>query len=178
MKPILNNIIVSVNPLQKEETTIGLNILKTGKAYNENFRERNPVVAKVIGGTKEIPKGSHIVCNYSYFDEASPFEIEKGFYSIPINEEIFAIIKKDGTLTPVCGNILVERVTKETGIDIPEELKKPHFNQGMVSRGTFFEGYYVFWLPYADYEIVYQWNGEERRAIKVHENEITGYLKK
>lgn len=176
MKPRLNNIIVSVNPQQKEETVIGNNHLKTGKAYNENFRERNPIVAYVIGGSKEIPSGSYIICNYNHFDLESPFEIEKGFYSIPIDEEIFAIINEDGSLKPVCGNVLVERITKETKIDLPEEFKKPYFNRGYVPRGEW-GGKYIFWLPYADYEIVYQWNGEERRAIKIHENEITGYLK-
>lgn len=180
MTPKLNNIIVSVNPNQKDEINIGQNIVKTGKNYNENFREKNPVVAYVIGGVKEIPKGSFIICNYSHFDLESPYHIYENYYSIPVDEEIYAVIDKDGSLIPVCGNVLIEREIKESKIEIPEELKKEHTNRGIISRETFLykKGTLIFFLPFSNYEIVYQWNGEERRAIKVHENEITGYLKK
>lgn len=176
MTPKLNNIIVSVNPNQKDEVNIGQNTLKTGKNYNENFREKNPVIAYVIGGSKEIPSGSYIVCNYSYFDEQSPFEIEPGYYSIPINEEIFAIVNEDGSLNPVCGNVLVIGMNKDSLINLPEELVKEQVNQGFAVSGTY-NGKHIFFLPYSNYEIVYQWNGDERRVIKVHETEITGYLK-
>lgn len=177
IKPVKGNIVVSVNLFQKEEVNILGNQFKTGKNYNENFRERNPVVAKVEVGNKEIEKGSYIVCNYSYFDLESPLFMYDNLYSIPVNEEIYATINMDGTLRPVCGNLLVERVEVKSKIDLPDERKKKYFNQGKASRGTWLEGKYIFWLPYSDYEIVYQWNGEERRAIKIHENEITGYLK-
>lgn len=176
IKPLKNCIIVSCNPNQKDEAVIGGNILKTGKNYNENFRERNPVVAFVKSGTKEIPTQSYIICNYSHFDLESPFEFSQNLYSIPVNEEIYAIVNKDGSLTPVCGNVIVEQVTKETKIDLPKELKKAHVNQGIAKTGEF-KDKYIFWLPFANYEIVYTWNSEEKRAIKIHHTEITGYLK-
>lgn len=176
MKPPKNKIIVSVNPSQKDEAVIGDNILKTGKAYNENFRERNPVVAKVEVGNKEIPTGSFIVCNYNYFDLESPLNMMDNLYSIPVNEEIFAIVNQDGSLTPVCGNLLVENLLKETKIDLPEELKKEHTNRGIALTGKY-KDKYIFWLPYANYTIVYQWNSQERRQVKIHDTEITGYIK-
>lgn len=179
MEPIQGNILVSVNPYQKENTKIGDNILKTGKNYNENFRERNPVVAYVESGVKEIPTGSNIVCNYSHFDLESPFQITDTKYSIPINEEIYAIINKDGTLNPIMDNVLVERVTKESILEIPEELKKNYTNRGILLTETdnIKSGSYIFWLTMSDYEIVYTWKGVERRALKIHKSEITGYLK-
>lgn len=177
MKPIEGNIIVQVELSQNEERADGF---KTGRKYNENFRERNPAIALVLRGTKKIPTGSSIICNYNYFVNESPLLIAKDIFSIPVNEEIFAIVHHDGSLSPVCGNVFVERLTHETIIDLPEELKKPHTNQGIISMDAegYKKGQYIFWLKMADYEIVYNWKGMERRAIKVHKSEITGYLKK
>lgn len=175
MTPIVNNILVEVDLTQNEE----FNGRKSGRNYNENFRERNPVIAKVIEGLGEIKTGAWIVCNYNYFEEESPLLLTDNLFSIPVNEEIFALVKDDGSLYPVCGNIFVERVTKETPIEIPNELKRPHTNRGIISVGAegFYKNQYVFWLEKADYEIVYQWRGKEFRAIKVHKTEIVGYLK-
>lgn len=175
MTPSKNNIIVRVDLSQNEETEH----LKTGKNYNENFRERNSVIGFVEQGSKEIPTGAYIVCNYSHFDSESPLEITDGIFSVPLNEEILAIVNEDGSLHPVFGNLLVQRITKETKIELPEELKKPHNNRGVLLTGTdgIKSGQFVFWLPYSDYEICYIWKGEERRALKVHKSEIVGYLK-
>ena len=179
MKPINGNIIVSINLSQKDEVVIGGNTLLTGKGYNDNFRERNPVIALVEVGTKEIPVGCHIVCNYSYFDLESPMAISDTQYSIPVSEEIYAVVNDDGSLTPIMGNVLVERVTKDSVIDLPEELKKPFMDRGVLLTDTeaIKKGSFIFWLKFSDYEICYTWKGEERRALKIHQTEITGYLK-
>ena len=179
MIAVNKSILVRADLSQKDEIDIGGNTFKTGKGYNENFRERNPVVAYVERGTIEIPNGSYIVCNFNYFEEESPLRLSDNLFSIPINEEIFAIVDNKGELHPVYGNLFVERVTKETKIELPEELKKPHANQGIISKNVrgFKKGDYVFWLPFSDYEIVYSWNGEEKRVIKVHYNEMVGILK-
>ncbi len=179
MIAVNKSILVRVDLSQKDEIAIGSNTLKTGRNYNEIFRERNPVVAYVEKGTIEMPNGSYIVCNFNYFEEESPLRLSDNLFSIPINEEIFAVIDSRGEPRPVYGNLFVERVTKETKIELPEELKKPHANQGIISKNTrgFKKGDYVFWLPFADYEIVYSWNGVEKRVIKVHYNEIVGILK-
>lgn len=176
INPLLGSIIVSCETNQKEEALIGGNLLKTGKNYNENFRERNPVVAFVVNGTKEIPQGSHIICNYSHFDLESPYEYSKGMYSIPVDEEIYAIVNTDGNLTPVCGNVLVEKIMRTNRIDIPEDFKKEQINQGIALTGEY-KGQRIFWLPFSNYTICYNWNDEERTAIKIYEKEITGCLK-
>ncbi len=180
MKGVSGSIIVYCDTSQKEEAIIAGNKLKTGKKYNENFRERNPVIAEVITGTAHIPKGAYIICNYSHFDLESPYEISHGTYSIPVDGEIYVIINSDGSLTPICGNVLVERINQESIIDLPLELKRPHTNRGILLND--FENMevndFVFWLPYSDYQICYTWNGEERTALKIHSSEIVGYLKK
>lgn len=173
------HIIVKVDHNQKDVAKICGNVLKTGKDYNENFRERNPVIAEVVDGFGEITKGSFIVCNYNYFDLDSPLQLTDDLYAIPVNEEIFAIVKENGTLKPIQGNVLVERVTKDTPLLIPEELKQPHNSRGIILTNTkgYTKGQFIFWLPMADYEICYYWNGEEKTAIKIHESEIVGYIK-
>lgn len=182
MTPLNNTIIVFCDTSQKDFVVINGNILRSAKSYNENFRERNPVVALVEQGNKDIPTGSYIVCNYGHFDLESPFEFEKNRYCLPVDAEIYAIINSDGYLDPIQGNILIERVTPQADIELPDELKTPFYNRGIVSHGivsggNIKKGDFIFWLDKADYNIWYNWNGEDRQAIKVHETEITGYLK-
>lgn len=179
MLAALNHVIVEVDLAQSEEAVIGGNHLKTGRRYNENFREKNPCIAKVISGLGIIKDGDYLICNYNYFDIESPFYMYGNTFSIPIDEEILAKIDEDGELYPLCGNLLVERLEKQNIIPIPDELKKNYNDRGIVSRGTskFKRGDFVFWLRMSDYEIVYFWNGIERRAIKVFEKEIVGVLK-
>ena len=179
MNTVNDSILVSVDLSQRDNSKIGDTLMLTGRKYNENFRERNPVIAYVDKSAKDIPTGSHIVCNYSFFDLESPLEITDGTYSVPISEEIFAIVNDDGLLTPVQGNVLVERVTKDSKVELPEELKKPHMDRGILLTPTdnIKSGKFIFWLKMADYEICYTWKGEERRALKIHQSEIVGYLK-
>lgn len=176
MIPLKGQILVSVNLQQKEEAIIGGNLLKTGKPYNDNFRERNPVIGKVEYGCTEIPIGSFIICNYSYFDLESPLWVQDNIYSVPIDGEIYATINDDGSLNPVCGNILVEKIMRTQRMDIPEDFKKEQINQGIALTGEY-KGQRVFWLPFSNYTICYTWNGEEKTAIKIYKKEITGYLK-
>jgi len=179
MKPIKGSILVRVWADQKKDALIGDTVLKTGKNYNENFRERNPVVAYVEQGGEEIPTGVWVVCNYSHFDLESPLHLTDELYAIPIDSEIYAIVNEDGSLKPVMGNILVERITKDSIIELPEELKKPYLDRGVIltDTETIKKGSFIFWLKMADYEICYTWKGEEKRALKIHQSEITGYLK-
>ncbi len=148
----------------------------SGKKYSDNFREKTPVVAEVLQDSESFKKGQYIIANYTHFDAESPYLLEEGVYAIPIDELILAIIDTDGELTPVNGNILCQRVKKESYLELPEELIKEHDDRGIVSRGTsgYKEGDFIFWLPMADYEIVYTWNGIEKRAIKVYKDEVVG----
>lgn len=180
MQPIKNSILVRVDLSQQDERVIGGMMLNSARRYNDNFRERNPVIGEVVEGNDDIKSGSWIVCNYNYFDEESPLQMTDDLFSVPVDEQIFAIINEDGSLYPVQGNVLVERVTKETKVELPEELRKPYTGRGIVvvDAEEYIKDQFVFWLRMADYEIVYKWKGKELRAIKVHKDEIIGYIKK
>lgn len=180
MNATKGNIIVRVDPNEKRQALIGGVEILTARRYNHNFREKNPVVSFVEHGTEMVPRGTFLICNYNHFEDESPYYLYNGLYSIPLDEEVFARIKEDGSLIPICGNVLVERVLQQSIIELPPELKKEYFDRGIVSQDVagYDKGDFVFWLKMADYEMVYMWKGVEKRAIKVHENEIIGYFKK
>jgi hypothetical protein len=180
MIPAIGNIVVYCDRDQKSEALIGGQIFSTGKNYNENFRERNPVLAKVIEGHGEVHKGMWIICNYSTFDWDSQFYLGEDLYSIPVNEEIYAWVDDFGELNPLNGNLLAQREQKKSSFELPDDYKKNYWDRGTLlsHSGKYRSGDEVFWMTKADYEIVYTWNGEEKRAIKVHSNEIVGIIKK
>lgn len=173
------SILVRVDQHQKDRYLLGERLLKTGKKYNVNYRERTPVVAEIIQGLGELETGKHIITTYTFFDEESIYLISDNVYSIPVDELILAIIEEDGNLTPVCGNLIVERVPIETKFLLPPELRKFHNNRGIVVKGCegFKKGDFILFLKFSDYEIVYTWKDIERRAIKIYKDEIVGILK-
>lgn len=179
MIPVTNNIIIEVDPNQKDECVLGGNIIKTGKQYSENFREKNPVIGIVKQGYGEIKEGMWVVSNYSHFDEGSLYLVYDNLYSVPIDEQIFAIINENGTLTPICGNLLVRRINKTASFELPDDFIKPFNNKGYVVKGigNYKKDDFIFWLPYSDYVICYYWNGVYKEEIKIHESEIVGILK-
>ena len=48
MKALKNTLLVSINPNEKSEVFIGGSAMLSGKQYSDNFREKTPVVAKVL----------------------------------------------------------------------------------------------------------------------------------
>lgn len=185
MLPALNHIIVRVDLSQKDERLIGGIKMLSGKRYSENFREKNPIVAEVVtpGVAAGVRKGDFIVCNYNYFDWASPYSISKELYSIPMDQEIFARVETQGNLIPLFGNLFVERIKKESALALPPDYEKNYWDRGVIihscSNGAGFrKGDFIFFYPMSDYEIVYNWKGEERRVIKIHKSEIVGFIKK
>ncbi len=180
MLAVKGNILVEVDLSQKDEIKIGDNKIITGKIYNHNFREKNPVLALVKEGLGDIKKGMWIVCNYNHFDYASPYLVYDNLFSIPVDEEIFAYVDEQGDLCPLCGNVIVERIEKKNIFDIPEDLVKNYYDRGVISQttGRYKKGDFIFWLPMSDYEIVYTWNDIEKRVVKVYKDEIVGIYNK
>jgi hypothetical protein len=154
--------------------------LLTQKKYNINYREKNPVVCFVVKGSDNIPPGTFLVCNYSHFEEESPYHMYDNMFSIPVDISILGRIDDFGELHPMCGNVFVERILKPHAIDIPKDFEKPQINHGYISvSGEGWErGQEIFWFNYSDYEIVYFWKGIEKRRIKVENTEIVGFIKK
>lgn len=175
-----NHILVRVDPEQKVEMKVGEIRLMTAQRYNENHRERSPVMAEVLEGNDKIPTGSWLICSYTHFDKESYYYIWDDLYSIPVDEMIFAIIAEDGSLDPVMDNIFVDRKWPTFVLEVPRYYVKPLFNQGYVAKtGCGFEkGQEILWLDMADHEIIYYWKGEYRTAIKVEKAEIVGFVKK
>jgi hypothetical protein len=133
----------------------------------------------VLQGNDEIPGGSLIVTHHNYFIEYSPFEVADGIFSIPYTENIFAVIDKDGNPTPVCGNIIAERIQENEYIGMANP-KRLHFHDRakVVSDACGFKtGDEILMLPFSDYEIVYNWRGIERSVIRVYSKNIVAVVK-
>jgi hypothetical protein len=169
---------VRVDPEQKTEMIIGDSLLLSGSRYSDNWREKTPVVAEIIQGFGIYTPGMSIICSYTHFGEDSYYSLYDDHYSIPIDEFIFAIIQENGSLMPVNGNIFVEREYAISFIEKHDDYKKPLKNRGRILNDGegFKQGDQVFWLNYADYEIVYNWLNSEYRAIKVEKQEIVGVI--
>src|ERR1700744_6148081 len=112
LEPSKGHIIVECDPSQNREVLISGQAFLTQKRYNINYRERNPVIAKVVQGLDNIKTGMSIVCNYSHFEEDSPWHMKSNLFSIPVDNSILGWVAEDGDLHPLCGNVFVTRVLK------------------------------------------------------------------
>lgn len=178
MEAVYKKILVKVNMEQKEYAEIGGVKLFLAPKYNPNHRERNPVVAEVLQGNEEINTGDFVIVHHNYFSEYSPYEISDGIYSIPYSENIFATIDKEGNASAVCGNVICERISEDEMIGMANTKRlEYHDRVTVISNGYGFkEGDQVFTLPYSDYQIVYNWNGIEKRIIRVYKENIVAIL--
>lgn len=177
-----NRIIVSVNMEQKNSIDLGGIKFSVSPKFSGNHREKNPVIATVINGYDNSPRGSLLLCHHNCFEgETNPFQISDNLFSIPFNKTtVFCKMDEEGNLTGVLGNILAERVNPESLLEVPITDRKSYFDRVKILKDGygFKKGQEVFTLPYADYQIVYNFNGIERRIIKVHKDEIVAILKK
>jgi hypothetical protein len=172
------HILVQVQPDQKEKTIVEGSELHTGRRYSENFREKNAVLCEVIQGLGEIKAGMWLVTNYHYFDEASPFALTDNTYAIPLDDEIYAIINSVGAPRPFGNNIFVELIPKKSIISIPDELKSYYEDRGIVKKGNVPHGSFILFLYKSNLKMHYFWEGVERTFIKVHKDEIFGFVEK
>jgi hypothetical protein len=172
-------LIVEVDFLQKEKTTISGSDFFLAKEFSTNRRESNPVSCKVIEGNENVALGTILLVHHNRFVEYSPHHLGGNLYSIAYNPSIFAWVDEGGNAHQMCENIIVERVYENNSPLIPDHLKKANKHKyKVVNQGYGFKaGQYVFVFPFADYEIVYNWNGVERRVVKVAKDDIVGVLK-
>lgn len=175
VKPLKGKVVVRVDPLQKATSEHFL----LAKEYNNNYRDRSPVVAEVVEGNKKVKKGQFLLCHHNLFYSAtSPYRIQGDLYSIPFNENIYAWLDEDGLPHPLNGNILAERVKIETAFELTPEFTKNYINRvTILSDGLGFKsGQQVFTWPYSDHEIIYMWKGKEKRVIKINIEDIVAYI--
>jgi hypothetical protein len=75
---------------------------------------------------------------------------------------------------------MAERIPITYGdLEIPPEYQKDYPDRvRVISRGCGYQiGQLIYILKHADYEIIYNWKGIERRVIKVFKPYIVGSLK-
>lgn len=174
-------IIVSVNMAQKNEMVVGGVVFKTAMKYEINYREKSPVVAKVVSGNNILKEGDILLNHHNHYFGNSPYFMYDDLYSIPFNKTIFAKLKPDGTLHPVCGNVLGNRVDIQTALVVAAEERKKYKDRLHVTHGgdtKFRPDDLILTRPSAPYEIVYFVDKIEYRICKVSEDMIVGVEKK
>lgn len=171
-----NKILVSCNLEQKDYIGInGIN-LKIGRKYESNYRERSPVIAISKENMGGVSIGDILICHHNDFYQPSPYWLEDDLYSIPFNKTIFLIITPKGELKPINGNLIAEFCWIDENIEIPIEYRKKHIDRAKVILASdgFKKGQLIFTRPFAPYEIVYVFNNEEKRIVKVDKDMVIG----
>jgi hypothetical protein len=173
-----DKIIISVDFDQKENIILGGSDFLLAKQYSKNRRESMPVLCRVENGNRHINEGTILLVHHNRFSENSPHYLGGNLYSLAYNSSVFARVDSEGNVHGLCDNIIVEYVYDNESPLIPQHLKKPHPHKyKVVNNGYGFKaGQYVFAYEKADYEIVYVFNGQEKRVIKLAKNDIVGKI--
>lgn len=175
MRTLSKRILVEVNMDQK----LWNDGLMTAKEYQGNYRERQPVMCKVIQGNEMVKRGLILLAHHNFFNENSPYRVVGNTYAINTNEYIFARLDVIGNAHSMFGNIIAERIEipDPEGLEVPEQYKKFYPDRvRVISDGCgFVVGQLLFIVKFADYEIVYNWQGSERKVIRVKRSDIVGY---
>lgn len=165
---------------QKDEAIIaGIKITMALK-FDNNHREKSPVIATVEQGNGYLKPGELIICHHNHFYHPSPYFLYDKYYSIPVNHTIFAILHEDGSLTPTYGNIIGERIDVESTIMLPPESRTQYKDRIRITQSSnpnYAEGQTVFTRPSAPYDIVYNFGGVIKRVTKIWDTQICGILK-
>jgi hypothetical protein len=165
---------------QKDSFTLGGVTVSTAMRYEVNYREKSPVVACVVDGNEVVKPNDILLCHHNLFYPPSPFLLQDDLFSIPFSKVIFARIEPDGHITPLCGNILCQRIVVETTLPLPPEQQKTHITKStVVDAGMlkFRPGTTIFHRPNSGYDIVYIWQSIEKRITKVHIDQVCGMAK-
>lgn len=180
MIPVNDRVIVRVNMAQKNEMLIGAVKVRTALKYENNHREKSPVIAEVINGNRRVKNGDIIFCHHNHFYPPSPYFLQDDLFSIPANHTIFATLEKDGSLKPVYWNVLAEKIWIESDLPLPPEHRKHHTNRGRIIDPGWTKykvGDLVFTRPSAPYDIAYILDGIEKRVTKINSEMVCAVVK-
>lgn len=175
MKPTKNGIILRVDPLQKERAMFGGIEIMIGVKYKTNHRDKHPVIGIVEVGNERISKGTALVVHHNFlYGDVSVYSMGDGLFSIPVNHNIFMRIDEKGDPHSMFGNIICERLEEHSLLKKPGEHIKLYHDRGrVISNGWGYKkGQIVFAVPYATYEIVYNYDKIERRVVKIYKDDI------
>ena len=199
MKALRNKILVKSYANQKEAIQIkgeGGKVIElwVGKKFATNHREKNPVICTVVDNASKydyIKEGDTLLVHHNLLSDwkTNPYCIEydvetgEGLYSFHADKSVFCKLNEDGSVLPVCGNIVAERIANpiKSILHIPDTVKQEYKDRVKVlSVSPEVEGIYpdqvVQILQYADYEICYTWDKKDYSAIKVFSEEIIGIV--
>lgn len=179
MRVTNNRILVQVNMRQKDEFTVGGITVKAALSFETNYREKSPVVGLILQGNAYVKEGQIGIFHHNHFYSPSPYYLYDDFYSVPFNKTLFGIIDEQGAIQPMCGNIICQRIPIEYAIPVPVEQQKTHIDRARVMRpGTtgYKAGQLIFHRLNAGYDIVYNWNGIEKRITKVDSEMVVGIV--
>jgi len=200
MKAVKKKILVEVKMNQKSALTIkgegGKEIdLQIEKQYDPNGRQRNAVLCTILHNGSDynyLKKGDTLLVHHNFFDkiEENPHFIaynrdnKTAIFAIPSGRNIFCRVEANGCITPVCHNMIVERLKnpiKTTFIYIPETIKQEYNDRVKVISIApevtgITPGQTILIHQMADYEICYNWQKQEKAVVKVWDEEIIGIL--
>lgn len=155
-----------------------------GRKYNENDREAAPNICNVLcvgEGIPDISVGDNIVVHHNTVkNDACHIEKKDGYVyiSIPYDSLVYAKISSDGTLIPVGNSIIAERIPakKLSQFDYTEKTEPMKFKAIAVpSHYTDVKpNQNILCYKMSDYELVYHHNGQERRAIRILQDDVLG----
>ena len=164
--------------------------LYIGRKYGENNREINPVVCEVLNVGKDVTNievGDMLILHHNCLDnEALLIERDhEQMYDIVAvywDATVYAKINKEtGELTPLNGNCIAKRIPKkiESTMFQPFEMTEDYEFEIVSAPSDFPEvkkGDRVLCYKYSDYEMVYHFKNEEKRAIRLSKEDVLGIL--
>jgi len=194
MTPTADNIIIRSNLDQKQSisftredgSVMKLAFIPNRHRYETNGIVTNPVVAEVMIANRDyhhIKAGDHIILHHNIiFNKAMEIETDEvnqvRIQAIPVDRWIMGKIV-DGEVVPFPDNVVCERT--EEPVDggmfiIPESAKK---NSGSICKVLsvsealqLVPGDFIVIKKWADYEVVYMWEGNEVRRVIVWNEDI------
>lgn len=175
IKATKGGIILRVDPDQKERAIVNGTELIVATKYRTNHRDKHPVVGIVEVGNDKINKGTPLICHHNFFyGDVSVYSMGDGLFSIPVTKNIFMRIDAEGNPHSMFGNIICERLWQTSDLEIPDAFKKEYIDRArVISNGYGYKtGQVVYHIPFANYEIVYNWGNIERRIIKLEKDDI------
>lgn len=179
MKAVNGKILVRVNNSQKEYMDIAGVEVKTVHKYGTNYRERSPVIGVFAETTEHFREGQAAIFHHNHFYLPSPYHLKGDMFSVPVNKTIFGTLDTHGDMTPVMGNIIVGLIPIPTLLPLPPDQQKTYINQyRVINPGwtKYKEGQTIFTRPHSGYEVIYTWEGTEKRIIKVDSDMVCGVV--
>ena len=166
--------------------------LYIGRKYGENSREINPTVCEVLSVGDEISTvevGDLIIVHHNVLTNEgqiikTDYSDQSTILAIHFDGTVYAKINKEtGEPIPLNGNLIAKRIKKEnkSTLHVPfEETMETTFD--IVSTPEDYDdvqpGDRVLCYKYSDYEIVYHFKNQQKKAIRIWKDDVLGVFDK